>query len=173
MIDTGVLFVKRPSIVIQGVILHMKKRDIWHIALIIYVVFIFSNSLTPADISSENSDSVLQLAHRIFNLVGIQALWLTDHVVRKCAHFAEYTLLGMLLLQSRRCMPRVKGTAGRFHLAAFFFIPFVDETLQLFTEGRSGQISDVWLDMSGVLCGTLLCMLVMKLRIKKIKIDGK
>lgn len=27
---------------------------------------------------------------------------------------------------------------------------------QLFTEGRSGQISDVWLDMSGVLFGTCL-----------------
>lgn len=35
-------------------------------------------------------------------------------------------------------------------------IPFVDETIQLFTEGRSGQISDVWLDMSGVLFGTCL-----------------
>ena len=34
------------------------------------------------------------------------------------------------------------------------FRPFVDETIQLFTPGRSGQISDVWLDMSGVLFGT-------------------
>ena len=40
--------------------------------------------------------------------------------------------------------------------AAIFFIPFVDETLQLFTEGRSGQISDVWLDMSGAVTGTIL-----------------
>lgn len=145
----------------------MKKRDIWHIALILYIIFIFSNSLTPADISSENSGFVLQLVHRIFNTVGIQALWLTDHVVRKCAHFAEYTLMGILLLQSMRCMPRTRGAGGRLHLAAVFFIPFVDETLQLFTEGRSGQISDVWLDMSGVLCGTMLCMLVIKLRTKK------
>lgn len=145
----------------------MKKRDIWHIVLILYIVFIFSNSLTPADISSENSGFALQLAHRIFNMVGIQALWLTDHVVRKCAHFAEYALMGILLLQSMRCMPRARGVGGRLHLAAGFFVPFMDETLQLFTEGRSGQISDVWLDMSGALCGTMLCMLVIKLRTKK------
>ena len=35
---------------------------------------------------------------------------------------------------------------------------FVDETLQLFTEGRSGQISDVWLDMAGAAAGTLCAL---------------
>jgi len=29
----------------------------------------------------------------------------------------------------------------------------VDETIQLFVAGRSGQISDVWLDMSGAAAG--------------------
>lgn len=32
-------------------------------------------------------------------------------------------------------------------------VPFVDETIQLFVAGRSGQISDVWLDMSGAAAG--------------------
>lgn len=35
--------------------------------------------------------------------------------------------------------------------------------LQLFTEGRSGQISDVWLDSCGVWAGTMLflCLFLM------------
>ena len=37
-----------------------------------------------------------------------------------------------------------------------FIVPFVDETIQLFVSGRSGQISDVWLDFCGVMCGLLL-----------------
>ena len=44
-------------------------------------------------------------------------------------------------------------------------IPLMDETIQLFTEGRSGQISDVWLDMSGVLAGgcvMILCYVAVK-----------
>ena len=31
-----------------------------------------------------------------------------------------------------------------------------DETIQLFVEGRSGQISDVWLDAAGIATGALL-----------------
>ena len=43
-------------------------------------------------------------------------------------------------------------------------IPFTDETIQLFVEGRSGQIGDVWLDMSGVLAGFLIVKLISGLR---------
>ena len=50
-------------------------------------------------------------------------------------------------------------------------IPFVDETIQLFVEGRSGQVSDVWLDLAGALCGLLgLCWFTDCLR-GGIKID--
>lgn len=137
----------------------MKKGYGWHIVLIVYIVFIFSNSLTPSDISSENSGFVLELAHRLLNMVGVSALWLTDHVIRKSAHFAEYTLLGILLFQSMRHLPEKRSISVWNHMSALLFLPFVDETLQLFTEGRSGQISDVWLDMGGAVFGTMLCLL--------------
>ena len=140
----------------------MKKKHIWHIALVLYIIFIFSNSLTPADISSENSGFVLRLVHNTLSAVGIQALWLTEHVIRKCAHFSEYTVLGILLYQSVKHLPLEAGMKRTVHLGAVFFIPFVDETLQLFTAGRSGQISDVWLDMSGVMFGTILSILFFK-----------
>ena len=117
--------------------------------------------------------------------------------VRKCAHFIEYTGLGILLRQSALCV-RVNGAileemwtedpadgkdrTGRMramapcgsvwleiHRIAIFAVPFLDETIQLFTEGRSGQISDVWLDMAGALTGTLLYLAAgqIYLRIKK------
>ena len=48
-------------------------------------------------------------------------------------------------------------------------VSLLDETIQLFTEGRSGQISDVWLDMAGALTGTVLYLAARRiyLRIKK------
>lgn len=137
----------------------MKRKNIWFILLFFYILFIFSNSLTPAARSSEQSGFVLAMARRILGLAGFSAEWLTEHVVRKCAHFSEYTLLGILLFQSMKNLDCGIVIKRQIHTAAFFFIPFVDETLQLFTEGRSGQISDVWLDMSGVLTGTLLTLL--------------
>lgn len=140
----------------------MKKTYIWHLVLILYIAFIFSNSLTPAVISSGNSSFVLRLVQECLQTVGIRALWLTEHIIRKCAHFSEYALLGILLFQSMRCLAVRADLRGHIHLAAIFFIPFVDETLQLFTEGRSGQISDVWLDMGGILFGTLLYYAIYK-----------
>ncbi len=49
------------------------------------------------------------------------------------------------------------------HRIAIFAVPFLDETIQLFTEGRSGQISDVWLDMAGACFGLLAAALVKRL----------
>ena len=99
----------------------------------------------------------------------MDAWWLTEHLVRKAAHFTEYAGLGFLL-----AMNTGAGIAPVFcllkgNVTAVLFMPFVDETIQLFVEGRSGQISDVWLDMAGALTGTLLYLAAgqIYLRIKK------
>lgn len=49
-------------------------------------------------------------------------------------------------------------------MTAVLFMPFVDETIQLFVEGRSGQISDVWLDMAGIVTGIMVTAGFMKWR---------
>ena len=131
----------------------MKKTRIWHIVLVCYVLFIYSNSMTPAAISSQESGFVLELVHGLLDSAGISALWLTDHIIRKCAHFCEYTVLGVLLTQSLNQVQSFGRYRVLLQLFLSVFLPFVDETIQLFTPGRSGQISDVWLDMSGALCG--------------------
>lgn len=138
----------------------MKKTVFRHLLLVAYVMFIFSNSLTPAVQSSAESGFVLQYVHRALYAAGLKAPWLTEHVIRKSAHFAEYTLLGLLLFQSLNHMNIGRALRRQLHTLLIFFIPFVDETLQLFTEGRSGQISDVWLDMSGVLAGSILYLCI-------------
>ena len=38
-----------------------------------------------------------------------------------------------------------------------------DETIQLFSEGRSSQVTDVWLDSAGVLAGILTALVLMAL----------
>ena len=38
----------------------------------------------------------------------------------------------------------------------------VDETIQLFVSGRSGQVSDVVLDLVGALCGIALLLIIIK-----------
>lgn len=147
----------------------MKKKYIWHIILIAYILFIFSNSLTPAVVSSKESGFVLRTIHQCLNAVGLSAPWLNEHIVRKCAHFTEYAIMGFLLCQSVKQLELMAEVKRHIHMTAIFFIPFVDETLQLFTEGRSGQVSDVWLDMSGAVFGTLFSALFSTILVRVFK----
>ena len=137
----------------------MKRQIGWHAALLLYVAFIYFKSLTPAALSSQESSSVLRLIHGVLGELGLAAPWITEHVVRKCAHFGEYFILGMLLTQSLNGtgLKREGRVLGQLCLTAA--VPLIDETLQLFTPGRSGQISDVWLDMGGAAAGTVFFFL--------------
>lgn len=132
--------------------------------VVLYVGFIFHNSLTPADESSRQSGAVLSMVLGLIQGMGFQASWVTEHLIRKAAHFSEYFLLGILLWNCLKCygLPGNLWTVTQLWLATM--IPLTDETLQLFTEGRSGQVDDVWLDISGVLVGTLVTAGIWRLK---------
>ncbi len=134
----------------------MKKGYIWTAVTVFYVLFIFSHSMKPSDISSEDSGRVLELLQKAFKLWEINAPWVTEHVIRKAAHFSEYALLGILLWN---CLPACGfdlQVRWLIHVAAGYMIPFLDETIQLFVPGRSGQVGDIWIDCFGVAFGTLI-----------------
>ena len=138
----------------------MKKRLIWTVAAVLYILFIYSNSLKTADLSSADSGHVLELFKNLFTSAGMENRWLTEHIIRKAGHFTEYTLLGMILYQCVKLYDFDMEKRLFIHGAAGFLIPFIDETIQLFVSGRSGQISDVWLDFSGVAAGTMIAALL-------------
>lgn len=135
-----------------------KSKWLWTILIVCYVGFIFNNSITPAVESSQQSGRVLSMIMAAFQFVGLDGGLVTEHFVRKTAHFTEYFLLGALLWN---CLKSYMLT-GKFWTALQLWlitvIPLTDETIQLFSEGRSGQVSDVWLDFSGAVVGSL-CML--------------
>lgn len=81
-------------------------------------------------------------------------------IIRKCAHFSEYTLLGLLL---RLCLESWFGhrMKNRHALMLPAFLAGTayagtDEGHQRLIEGRSGQWTDVLLDGCGVLFGAFL-----------------
>ena len=76
-------------------------------------------------------------------------------------HYIRFDfILGMLsmltVLQSKFCHKKWIGPVFCLLVAA------VDETIQLFVSGRSGQVSDVVLDFVGALCGIALLLIIMK-----------
>ena len=140
-------------------------RVLLTLALAGCIWFIFSNSMAVADVSSVSSGRVLQLLQAVLRRLGHPALAqrLTMHIVRKMAHFCEYTLEGFLLMLCMRVYSRRPLRHITVPMLAGALTALTDETIQLFSEGRSSQVTDVWLDSAGVLAGILAALLLMGL----------
>ncbi len=93
-------------------------------------------------------------------------IWGQSCILRKCAHFGEYALLGVLTAAALRTGTHFSWPAA---LLPGTFAALCDETIQLFVPGRSGQITDVWLDTAGYLTGALLTLLLFRLCRKRPK----
>lgn len=141
-----------------------QKKWIWTAVMILYVGFIFHNSMTPAIESSRQSGRVLSVVLEAVESIGLESGWITEYLIRKMAHFAEYALLGAGLSITLRQYGFSTELRRSVHAWLGLMIPFIDETIQLFVEGRSGQIGDVWLDMAGICGGSLAVMAGLWLR---------
>ena len=140
-------------------------RVLFTLALAGCIWFIFSNSMAVADVSSVSSGRVLQLLQAVLRRLGMPGLaqCLTMHLVRKLAHFCEYLLEGFLLMLCMRVYSRHPLRHITVPMLAGVLTALTDETIQLFSEGRSSQVTDVWLDSAGVLAGILAALLLMGL----------
>ena len=140
-------------------------RVVFTLALIGCIAFIFSNSMAVAEVSSVSSGRVLQLLQAVLRRLGMPGLAqrLTMHLVRKLAHFCEYTLEGFLLMLCMRVYSRHPLRHITVPMLAGVLTALTDETIQLFSQGRSSQVTDVWLDSAGVLAGILAALLLMGL----------
>ena len=133
-------------------------RVIFTFALIGCIVFIFSNSLQIADVSEGASGRVLGILQGILRHLGLPgaADRLTMHIVRKLAHFCEYALEGFLLTLCLRVYTRRFFVHISWPILGGLLTALTDETIQMFSDGRSSQLTDVWLDLSGAMAGILV-----------------
>ena len=157
----------------------MDKRATSRFRVIVFIltaaaiVFAFVHSAMPADLSSKESEGAFAVIYQILRFFGAGEE-LTEHIVRKLAHFSEYTAIGMLLTSCAYSFDRFKPYR---YLAYVFFAglgtAFIDETIQLFSDGRAGLVTDMWIDFSGVVLGTAVMLLFyfvyQRIRRKKMK----
>ena len=148
------------------------------------LAFIWGHSLMSVEQSGAESLQIVEMLKGVFSRVcgllgiggAVEAVWITDHLVRKTAHFVEFAVLGGLLcLVCKVCMvtggesgvgesggepggksggePTKSGVARAVCACLLGLLAaFLDETLQLFS-GRGSMVADVWLDFAGVVCG--------------------
>lgn len=114
--------------------------------LVLNLCFIWGNSLLPAAVSQTLSDNTRTL------LLGFEHPELFSMLVRKCAHFLEFTALGMLLSWYLRLNGKRTGHALRWGLLA----ACIDEGIQFFVPGRAPGLADVAIDFCGAAAGMVL-----------------
>lgn len=137
----------------------MKKKAfwIWLLLTALWIGVIFWHSARTAEASDAESIGLLYYVQKLFP-------WMTNRLLRKCGHFGEFAVLGVLMTGTFR---HLRNFILLKPVACAFFVALCDETLQLFIPGRSGNIKDLWIDLGGVVFGALAVWLLFRLRKKK------
>ena len=134
------------------------------VACILWVGFIFSNSLDNGNESGEKSAGVTEFVNKVAIAVGIEKT-ISHAFVRNMAHFVEFSVLALLSSAAIAVgiYPRVKIHLVYALLFSAISVPFsfiiavIDELIQkFFSTGRACQLTDVLLDTCGALCGAAL-----------------
>jgi len=128
--------------------------------LIFNVALIWGNSLLPGWISAKISGFVRNII--AFLLSGPSGGQVTggEGILRKTAHFLEFTGLGLCLSWLVRMLIAKKPAWYYLPLLGGILVACTDETIQRFVPGRSGRLFDVGIDTLGVITGIVIISLI-------------
>lgn len=126
-------------------------RGLW----ILVLCFIWGNSMIPVKQSEDMSIIVMEKANELVGQGNEGGFSLPS--IRKLAHVLEFAAFSALTYVNM--IPHSKqGYWNLFFLG--FGVAFLDETIQLFPEGRGSYVIDVWIDLIGVVLGILFMTLI-------------
>nr|MBP3258908.1 VanZ family protein [Bacilli bacterium] len=125
----------------------MKKLSV--ILVIIWMIVIFMFSSYNGNISSMQSDGIVVMLARLIHYTG--DIDILRVIVRKMAHFTEYLILGILVINA--CKYNSIKDMIKLSILICILYACTDEIHQLFIQGRGGRIFDVLIDTLGSLTG--------------------
>lgn len=132
------------------------------------VIFLFSSQSgrVSAQVSGNITDKIISVINPDYRSLSTyeQRIYYKDihFLIRKFAHFTIFMMLGILSVLTfdsynlRKAYLKIVMSAG-----LCLFYAAMDETHQLFSDGRSAQLSDVMIDFSGSLIGILIISLIL------------
>lgn len=137
-------------------------RTISTALLIAVMITIFCLSAEDAEDSKETSVAVTSWLSKIFGNIP-------DGVVRSVAHGCEFAALGFLMHNTLYSFKEVVSPILSVGLSFLYAIS--DEIHQIFVPGRAFQFSDLAVDIAGILIGTAVIVILLKLISKHSKKD--
>jgi len=123
------------------------------ILVFVWMLFIFIMSSFDSTESSDQSGVIVNFVANLFNINNLE---LVSLIIRKLAHFTEYLILGVLVINW------AKDHYNKYLLSILICIIYAisDEVHQLFVAGRSCQIIDMMIDTLGSVMGIYLYKLL-------------
>ena len=142
-----------------------KSRKAWIIIIILLIAatlgFIWGNSLKIKIESQQLSLRVLQLIRPLLDAI-FSPENVTDHLVRKLAHFTEFGMLGAELILLTFLLQKLRLRTVLECLFMGLSAAVIDETIQIFS-ARGSQVVDVLLDFGGVITGAAVTLLIISI----------
>ncbi len=121
------------------------------------MVIIFTMSSFNSIESANQSNYIVNIISNVLNINNIELLNL---IIRKLAHYIEYLILGILVINMF-----IKNNIPQSYLISIIFCiiyAISDEIHQLFVPGRACQIKDILIDSIGSITGIYLYKLISK-----------
>ena len=123
----------------------------------IWMIIIFIMSSFNSVESSNQSNFIVDIIANIFKIENIELL---SFIIRKIAHYTEYLILGLLVINMY-----IKNNINNLYLISIIFCiiyAISDEIHQFLIPGRACQIKDILIDSIGSITGIYLYKLISK-----------
>lgn len=143
-----------------------------------YIIFGFSSQdgEESGGISSRVTEFILEKSNTYKNIEENrqdEIFERTEKIIRKIAHFSIYALVGFLLMGLVSTFKLKEKNRILISLILGVLYATSDEIHQLFSPGRSAQITDVYIDTLGILVGIFVILLFIKvfekMKLQKVK----
>lgn len=169
---------EQPENQTKNVSVHSSKKIILWILIILWMIIIFLFSSQNNEDSSKLSRGFLRnfILWFLPENINEHTVDFLEHMLRKCAHMTEYAILGILISIQLRLYYVFDAEWKKIWSAICLVMLYAatDEFHQLFVEGRSGQISDVFIDTCGGMAGAFIIYLIYRFKdFRKTKNGGK
>ncbi|MBR6523074.1 MAG: VanZ family protein [Clostridia bacterium] len=127
-------------------------------------------------VGEKNDDGSRKYSDAIVDIMAKRRFDILESVLRKVAHFSLFFILGILIC-ALMYQYKIKGITGVLSTVLYSgAVAFIDETIQLFSPGRAGEITDVLIDSSGAACAAILFLIggliYEKYKIRRLKVDN-
>lgn len=143
------------------------KAMLRFVPMLAVMVIIYWFSAMEGDESTDTSGLFLRAIAKIAESLSKHelsndALGAMHLIIRKCAHFSEYAVLGISAMYALTKLVRSRFLLILFSEIISFLYACTDEWHQYHVPGRYGTFSDVLIDSAGAITGILLAFFVFR-----------